>query len=398
MLFLVINRVRIQQVGSTFIVNISYNLFFDYVYFYVEMEPRRTRSSYLSPPKSSRNTRMVKSTRVPVHELAKLKASKPMLVIPQPVLRIHECLDENVRMAQVESNAYIALGIKEEPIDEEYDDEGRYYEEADFTPMGSFTENFNDQDSFLEDTEENNERRTTRASKRRRLEGLDHNINNEDGNNNSKKPNKKRSSKGKNSNQEFRPIVLSVQSLAPTENQTPMSDHSDAILTSAQTDQQPDSLVEGNNNIENVVAPSKNGVPDPKLLNDSRQENATLQELVNDSSDQVNATKSPNRENSEVNSNVSHSPAKGLRHKTTKLAVETEIEPALPEEAAQNPVLSNDVENDEDEEDDHDADEEQSDVDFQATSSSSSTEEEESEVETAVETRKLLLCIPIKLN
>ena len=133
------------------------------------------------------------------------------------------------------------------------------------------------------------------------------------------------------------------------------------------------------------------------MLNDSRQENATLQEFVNDSSDQVNATKSPNRENSEVNSNVSHSPAKGLRHKTTKLAVETEIEPALPEDAAQNPFLSNDVEN-EDEEDDHDADEEQSDVDFQATSSSSSTEEEESEVETAVETRKLLLCIPINLN
>lgn len=188
------------------------------------MEPRRTRSSYLSPPlRSGRSTRMVKSTRVPSHELAKLKASKPMLVIPQPVLRIHECLDENVRMAQVESNAYIALGIKEEPIDEEYDDEGRHYEDADFTPSFD-AQALDNEDGRCDETEETEGKRTTRSSKRRRLAGLTESpFNDEDDNNNSKKPAKKRTSKGKktrNPHKDFHPVVLRVESLAPAEAET----------------------------------------------------------------------------------------------------------------------------------------------------------------------------------
>lgn len=333
---------------------------------------------------------MVKSTRVPSHELAKLKTSKPMLVIPQPVLRIHECLDENVRMAQVESNAYIALGIKEEPIDEEYDAEGRHYEEADFTP-GSFSESFVNQDSLHDETEETEGRRTTRASKRRRLAGLDEQaINNEDDNNNSKKTNKKRASRGKRSispNPEFRPIVLSVHSLAPAEAQTPISDADLPNLLSAQTEKQ---QAEGNNNNEKgVVIPSENGVPDPKTLIESQQEMTTIsqEELVkvaDPSADQINAvtanaTKSPTIEKPEVHKNGSTSPAKELRRRSAKPTVETDIEPALPEDAAQNPFLSTVVEDEEEEDDDE---EHHSDVDFQATSSSSSEEESEAEAET----------------
>ncbi len=354
----------------------------------IEMEPRRTRSSYLSPPKSSRNTRMVKSTRVPSHELAKLKTSKPMLVIPQPVLRIHECLDENVRMAQVESNAYIALGIKEEPIDEEYDAEGRHYEEADFT-AGSFSESFVNQDSFHDETEETEGRRTTRASKRRRLAGLDEQaVNNEDDNNNSKKASKKRASKGKRSispNPEFRPIVLSVHSLAPAEAQTPISDADLPNLLSAQTEKQP---AEGNNNNEKVVL-SDNCVPDPKTLIESQQEiTTTLQEKLvkaaDSPTDQINAetanaTKSTTIEKPEVHKNGPTSPAKELRRRSAKPAVETDIEPALPEDAAQNPFMSTVVEDEEEEDDDE---EQHSDVDFQVTSSSSSEEESEAEAET----------------
>jgi len=85
------------------------------------METRRTRSgdlaSYRAP---SRNSRMSMSARVPPnHELAKA-VSQPMLVIPQPVLRSHECLDESVRLAMVNQGTYIALSIKEEPFEYEY--------------------------------------------------------------------------------------------------------------------------------------------------------------------------------------------------------------------------------------------------------------------------------------
>ena len=50
------------------------------------------------------------SLKVPV------RGSKPMLMIPQPVLRSHG-LDTNMRMTRLESNAFVALGIKEEPED-----------------------------------------------------------------------------------------------------------------------------------------------------------------------------------------------------------------------------------------------------------------------------------------
>lgn len=203
---------------------------------------------------------MVRSTRVPSHELAKLKASKPMLVIPQPVLRIHECLDENVRMAQVESNAYIALGIKEEPIDEEYDADGRHYEDADFTPTGNFDDgvHYNDETCFEENAEEIEGMRTTRASKRKRLAGLikPSATFGEDDNNNSKKTSKKQTSKGKKSFSppEFHPIVLSVESLAPTEAQIAIS-HADlpnSLLDQKESDSN-EVADQGNNNVnENV--------------------------------------------------------------------------------------------------------------------------------------------------
>ena len=61
--------------------------------------------------------KIVKARQLSAFELAKV-VSKPMLVIPQPILHTHECLT-NVRMTRVEPNAYVALGIKEEPIDEE---------------------------------------------------------------------------------------------------------------------------------------------------------------------------------------------------------------------------------------------------------------------------------------
>ena len=238
------------------------------------MEPRRTRSSLISPSlKPLRNTRMVKSTRVPTHELAKLKASKPMLVIPQPVLRIHECLDDNVRMAQVESNAYIALGIKEEPIDEEYDAEGRHYEEANFAPMESLTtEEFYNQDNGYEEMEGIEGMRTTRASKRRMAGLIENTVNKEDDNNNSnKKTNKRKSSKEKKDevNSGFHPIVLSVESLAvPREVQVTTIDNPDLnpSISSTPSVVETNSVeaAEGNNNIEKQFV-SENDIPEDQL-------------------------------------------------------------------------------------------------------------------------------------
>lgn len=233
---------------------------FGRLFVFLEMEPRRTRSSFIPLPlRPGVTTRMVKSTCVPSHELAKLKASKPMLVIPQPVLRIHECLDDNVRMAQVESNAYIALGIKEEPIDEEYDAEGRYYEDVNFSTM----ESFSSERSYAEGNQYKEPElegvRTTRASKRRRLAGLIENIiNKEDDNNNSSKiSNKRKPRRGKKSelNQEFRPIVLNVRSLAPGEPESQNSTCSDDVnlqsLLLVQSQKSiPSEAIEGNNNIE----------------------------------------------------------------------------------------------------------------------------------------------------
>lgn len=249
-----------------------------------EMEPRRTRSSFM---RSGKNTRMVKSTRVPSHELAKLKASKPMLVIPQPVLRIHECLDDNIRMAQVESNAYIALGIKEEPIDEEYDDQGRYYEDADFTPSTFDADGFYDEDACYD--EEIEGKRTTRSSKRRRLAGLAEPNYNEDDNNNSKKSAKnKRSSKGKKTlkspHKEFHPVVLSVESLAaPAEAQTAISE---ADLPPAQRVEESPEIAEGNNNHDEKNPIIDSSEPN-KLISMTSEELETITPAPSDTSTSV---------------------------------------------------------------------------------------------------------------
>ena len=77
--------------------------------------PSQNCSNVTSRLRSS--MKRVKARQLSAFELAKV-VSKPMLVIPQPILHTHECL-ANVRMTRVESNAYVALGIKEEPIDEE---------------------------------------------------------------------------------------------------------------------------------------------------------------------------------------------------------------------------------------------------------------------------------------
>jgi len=71
---------------------------------------------------------MVKARQPSAVELAKA-VSQPMLVIPQPILHTHKFLT-NVRMAQIESNSYIALGIKEEPVD--YEEESNNGEQYDF--------------------------------------------------------------------------------------------------------------------------------------------------------------------------------------------------------------------------------------------------------------------------
>lgn len=232
------------------------------------MEPRRTRSSIIHLPLRSRvTTRMVKSTCVPSHELAKLKASKPMLVIPQPVLRIHKCLDENVRMAQIESNAYIALGIKEEPIDEEYDAEGRHYEDVNFSTLESFnTEKSFAEDNQLEETEFEG-MRATRASKRRRLEGVIGN-NEDDNNNRNKKNNRRKTVKGKKGeeNPEFRPIVLNVRSLAPTEPSSEPSGYTNpSSFLLVQSKESVAEAIEGNNNIEKEIFTSSKNDEQNKL-------------------------------------------------------------------------------------------------------------------------------------
>jgi len=66
---------------------------------------------------------MSKSARVPPNHKLDKAVSQPILVIPQPVLRSHECLDESVRLAMVNQGTYIALSIKEEPFEYEYDEE-----------------------------------------------------------------------------------------------------------------------------------------------------------------------------------------------------------------------------------------------------------------------------------
>ena len=154
--------------------------------------------------------------------------SQPMLVIPQPVLRSHECLDEHVRMARVEPNAYIALGIKEEPIDQ--DDDGFYvnYHQLDEEELAdesgrSSTQQQSEQHNFEEEEEEESHvtMRTTRALQRKRLMGLQ-----DDANNNSKKQpaKRKRAPRAKKTSLEpveapndgFNPIVISTYSMAPT--------------------------------------------------------------------------------------------------------------------------------------------------------------------------------------
>lgn len=177
------------------------------------METRRTRSgdlaSYRAP---SRNSRMSISARVPPnHELAKA-VSQPMLVIPQPVLRSHECLDESVRLAMVNQGAYVALGIKEEPFEFEYDEES--YVDDDLSSRF-------DPDESVQETHQEG-RRTTRSVQRKRLMGLVE----DDANNNMKQPKKRapRRKKTKTTEEvspsvEFNPIVVSTYSMAPNANE-----------------------------------------------------------------------------------------------------------------------------------------------------------------------------------
>ncbi len=378
-----------QQVGPSHIVFVHEDVHLLIVsnFFFVEMEPRRTRSSLISPSlKPSRNTRMVKSTRVPSHELAKLKASKPMLVIPQPVLRIHECLDENVRMAQVESNAYIALGIKEEPIDEEYDAEGRHYEDANFAPVESFTsEDCYNQDNEYEETEG---MRTTRASKRKRLAGLTENtVNKEDDNNNRNKTiSKKRSPKGKKgkANYVFQPIVSNVQSLAvPTAVPIPVVDNSDGIVASEQSVVETNSAkaVEGNNNVEKQFITFSENDASEKKKSQSLQELPIVKQnsvlslssdlFVNTEKDFDIQTEKPNVPSNDCS----------LNNPIKIIAV-----PALPEAVTEDDSFLSPTIEDEDEEDLDEEDE------LLEESSSSSEEESEAEI-----TRKIFLFILIVL-
>jgi hypothetical protein len=162
-------------------------------------------------------------------------------------------------MAQVESNAYIALGIKEEPIDEEYDAEGRHYEDVNFSTMESFSsERSYAKDNQYEEPELEGVR-TTRVSKRRKLAGLIENvINKEDNNNNnSKKSNKRKPQREKKGGvyHEFRPIVLNVRSLAPGEPESHSSTYSDdvnlqSLLLGQSQKSIPYEAIEDNNNIE----------------------------------------------------------------------------------------------------------------------------------------------------
>jgi hypothetical protein len=324
---------------------------------------------------------MVKSTRVPSHELAKLKASKPMLVIPQPVLRIHECLDENVRMAQVESNAYIALGIKEEPIDEEYDAEGRHYEDANFAPVESFaTEDCYNQDNEYEETEGI---RTTRASKRKRLAGLTENtVNKEDDNNNrNKTTSKKRSTKEKKgkANYVFQPIVSNVQSLAVP---IPEVDNFNAIVVSEQSAVQTNSaeVVEGNNNVEKqFITFSENDAPEKQKSRSLRELPIVVKKnsILSLSSDSVNTEKDV-----DIQTEKSNVPSNDCSFNNP---IKIVAFPALPEEAAhvteRDSFLSPAIE-DEDEEDLEEEEE------LEESSSSSSEEESEAEI-----TRKILFIL-----
>jgi hypothetical protein len=321
---------------------------------------------------------MVKSTRVPSHELAKLKASKPMLVIPQPVLRIHECLDDNVRMAQVESNAYIALGIKEEPIDEEYDAEGRHYEDANFGPMESYEDFYNQDNEYEEEIEGV---RTTRASKRRRLAGLTENtVNKEDDNNNSnKKTNKKRSSKGKKSelNPGFHPIVLSVQSLAlPSKVQVPTVDSSDANpnVFSAQSVVETNSAesVEGNNNVEKrFVTFSENDTPE------EQKSPTIMKNSVHSLSSDLANTDQGVTISTNISTEKSNVPLNDCTDNPLKIASVSTLPKDAVHETENNSSLSPIIEDDDEEEEDE---EEEGEEELEEEESSSSEEESEAEI------------------
>lgn len=227
------------------------------------MESRKTRSAAkptltITPVPLKR----MKTLSIPSIELAKLKASKPMLVIPQPVLQSHDCFDETIRMAQIESNAYMALGVKEEPL-EEYSDYGLSCEQPDTSCTQEFS-NFQATSNQLgEPYVEIEGRRLTRSAIRRQMGSLETNQN-EDANNNSsnissrpKKRTSKSSQKGKDSLPEFRPIVLSVCSLAPgyTAEGTPLASgssnsSSDTFPTLNNNNRE---SFEGNNNEEKDI-------------------------------------------------------------------------------------------------------------------------------------------------
>lgn len=364
------------------------------------MEPRRTTRSS-SSASSSISTRMVKSTRVPSHELAKLKASKPMLVIPQPVLRIHKCLDDNVRMAQIESNAYIALGIKEEPIDEEYDAEGRYYEDAEFN---NTMESLGIESSLNQEEEEEFQEvegmRTTRASKKKRLSGFtdpEPKQTNQDDNNNKKKTGRNKITKEKPKNsvnnpdpEAFCPIVLRVESLAPNNVQIAASS---ADISAPITDiAAPKTIVyddvnESNNNVEETT--SSETMPSPKtskpqLRIKSHQSMTELNE---------NSPKTGLIENQKTSSTPNDRPEVGVDQtgtdnpavrKTRRRASQLSDEKGIPENSLVESVVdsppTSDVEDEKEEEEDdmvvsHEHDNDDS-SDFQSTSSSSFSDEE----------------------
>lgn len=244
------------------------------------MESRKTRSASkptltITPVPQKR----VKTVSIPALDLAKLKVAKPMLVIPQPVLQSHDCLDETIGMAQIESNAYIALGVKEEPL-EEYSEYGLSCEQTDNNDYQTEVCT-----QMSEPYVEIEGRRMTRSAIRRQI-GSFETTHSEDSNNNSSKP-KKRASKPKREKEmmpEFRPIVLSVCSLAPgySPEGSPLEKDSSKSSLEASTEEQTTPLnnnnkqsFEGNNNEENTDVETQTEKP-------KTSENVMEKEFTND--------------------------------------------------------------------------------------------------------------------
>ena len=144
-------------------------------------------NNFLSTVEKRHNMKLVKATRLSAIDVARA-VSKPMLVIPQPILEIHKCLT-NVRMAQVESNAYIALGIKEEPCDaSDSEEHTSSYEEFHF--HSSLIDTSDENTNIYSGGESIIKRGVTtrqQAFKRKQQEINGKNIDSEDANNNTSK-------------------------------------------------------------------------------------------------------------------------------------------------------------------------------------------------------------------